>query len=333
MITRIDCTMAGRLALLSLMAAGGAGAQDSGRASANGYPAKPVRVIVPLAPGGGSDIVARIVAAELLNHWGQSVVVDNRPGGGSTVGTAIAAKAPADGYTLLVSSSSIAISPALYKNLDFDIQRDFSGITLIASQPSILAVHASVPAGSVRELVALAKAQPGKLTYASAGTGSATHLGAELLRHSAGIDLVHVPYKSAGQATSALLSGESQLLLTNMASVLPHMKSGRIKALGISAAKRSALAPTLPTVAEGGIAGFEYSTWYAMLAPAGTPKSIVNRIQTDLAALIRTAPTRDRFVALGMEVYGTTAAELEAYLHSEIAKWSKVIRAAGVRAE
>lgn len=325
--------MAGRLALLALMTANGAGAQDSGRAPVNGYPAKSVRIIVPLAPGGGSDIVARIVASELLNHWRQSVVVDNRPGGGSTVGTAIAAKAPADGYTLLVSSSSIAISPALYKSLDFDIRRDFSSITLITSQPSILAVHASVPVSTVKELVALAKAQPGKLAYASAGSGSATHLGAELFKYSTGIDLVHVPYKSAGQATSALLSGESQILLTNMASVLPHMQSGRIKALGISASTRSALAPTLPTVAESGIPGFEYSTWYAMLAPAGTPKAIVNRIQTDLAALIRTSQTRDRFVSLGMEAYGTTPAELDAYLDSEITKWGKVIRAAGVRLE
>lgn len=325
--------MAGRLALLAVIAASDAGARDSGRAAANDYPAKPVRIIVPLAPGGGSDIVARIVASELLNRWGQSVMVDNRPGGGSTVGTAIAAKAPADGYTLLVSSSSIAISPALYKNLDFDIRRDFAGITLISSQPSILAVHASVPASTVKELVALAKTQPGKMTYASAGSGSATHLGAELLKYTTGIDLVHVPYKSAGQATSALLSGESQILLTNMASVLPHMKSGRIKALGISASKRSALAPALPTVAESGIAGFEYSTWYAMLAPSGTPKFTVNRIQADLAALIKTSQMRDRFVALGMETYGTTPAELEAYLDREIAKWGKVIRAAGVRAE
>lgn len=325
--------MAGRLALLAVIAASDAGARDAGRAAANDYPAKPVRIIVPLAPGGGSDIVARIVASELLNRWGQSVMVDNRPGGGSTVGTAIAAKAPADGHTLLVSSSSIAISPALYKNLDFDIRRDFAGITLISSQPSILAVHASVPASTVKELVALAKTQPGKMTYASAGSGSATHLGAELLKYTTGIDLVHVPYKSAGQATSALLSGESQILLTNMASVLPHMKSGRIKALGISASKRSALAPALPTVAESGIAGFEYSTWYAMLAPSGTPKFTVNRIQADLAALIKTSQMRDRFVALGMETYGTTPAELEAYLDREIAKWGKVIRAAGVRAE
>ena len=174
------------------------------------FPTKPLRMVVPLAPGGGSDIVGRIVATALSDLWGQSVVIDNRPGAGSTVGTALVARAPADGYTVLVSSSSIAISPALYKNLDFDIKRDFACITLIASQPSLLAVHASVAANSVRELVALAKAQPGKLTYASAGTGSATHLGTELLKYNAGIDLLHIPYKSAGLATNALLSNEAQ---------------------------------------------------------------------------------------------------------------------------
>ncbi len=321
------------VSLLALNVPDSVAAQAAAQVSAKSYPAKPVRLIVPLAPGGGSDIVARIVGAELTGVWGQSVVVDNRPGAGSTVGTAIAARAAPDGYTLLVSSSSLAISPALYKKLDFDVRRDFSAITLIASQPSILAVHTSVQASTARELVALAKAQPGKLTYASAGTGSATHLGAELLKYAAGIDLVHVPYKSAGLATSALLSGETHLLLTNMASVLPHLNSGRIKALGISAAKRSPLAPTLPTVAESGIAGFEYSTWYAMLAPAGTPRPVVHRIQSDIAALLKTPPSRARFVSLGMEPHGATPAEMDAYLESEIAKWSNVIRAAGVRAD
>ena len=230
------------LALLALVSTNTVAAQGLPRASSGDYPTKPVRMIVPLAPGGGSDIVGRIIALELVNHWGQSVVVDNRPGAGSTVGTSIAAKAPADGYTLLVSSSSIAISPALYKNLDFDIKRDFAGVTLIASQPSILAVHSSVPVNSVKELIALARAHPGKLTYASAGPGSATHLGTELLKYTAGIDLLHVPYKSAGQATSALLSGETQILVTNMASVLPHVKSGRIKPPSHS----SALIPSSP---------------------------------------------------------------------------------------
>ena len=319
----------GALVLTSLGAAGPILAQ--GRAP--DYPTKPVRMIVPLAPGGGSDIVGRIVALALTDYWGQPVVVDNRPGAGSTVGTSIAARAPADGYTLLVSSSSIAISPALYKNLNFDIRRDFDEVTLIASQPSILAVHPSVPVRSVRELIVLARSQPGKLSFGSAGPGSATHLGTELLQHAAGISMLHVPYKSAGQATSALLSGEVQVLLTNMASTLPFIKSGKIKALGVSSLERSPLAPELPTVAEAGIPGFEYVTWYGMLVPEGTPKPVISRIQSDTAKVIANAQIKERFARQGLAVYGTSAADFAVYLNTEIEKWNKLVRVAGVRAE
>jgi tripartite-type tricarboxylate transporter receptor subunit TctC len=218
-----------------------------------GYPEKPVRMIVPLAPGGGSDIVGRIVAQALTDHWRKSVVVDNRPGAGSAVGTSIAAKAAPDGYTTLVSSSSVAITPALYRNLDFDVTRDFIAVTLLASQASVLVVHPSVKAGTVQELVALARSS--KLAYASAGIGSATHLGTELLLYTARSQMLHVPYKSAGLATSAVLAGEAQVLLTNMASVLPHVASGKLKAIGVSSAERSAVAPRLPTLAESGLPG------------------------------------------------------------------------------
>lgn len=304
----------------------------AGTIRATSYPAKSLRMVVPLAPGGGSDIVGRIVATALTDFWGQSVVVDNRPGAGSTVGTAIVAKAPPDGYTLLVSSSSIAISPALYRNLDFDIKRDFVPITLLASQPSLLAVHSSVAANSVRDLIALAKTKPGKLAYASAGSGSATHLGSELLKFSAGIDLLHIPYKSAGLATNALLSNEAQVLLTNMASVLPHVKSGRIKALGISSLKRSPLAPEIPAVAES-VPDFEYATWYGMLAPAGTANALVLKIQADTATVLKSPLLRERFAAQGLEIFGTTTAEFDHYLAAEIAKWDKVIKSARIRAE
>ena len=305
--------------------------QGNARADMGQYPSRPVRMIVPLAPGGGSDIVGRILALELAGLWGQSVVVDNRPGAGSTVGTAIAAKSPADGHTTLVSSSSIAISPALYQGLPFDVRRDFTGVTLIASQPSMLAVHSSVSAASLPELIALAKAQRGKLTYASAGPGSATHLGTELLKCAAGIEVLHVPYRSAGQATTALLTGEAQILLTNMASVLPHLKSGRIKALGVSSAKRSPLAPEVPTIAEAGVSGFEYMTWYGMLVPTGTPTLIVERIQADTARIIQAPSVRIRFSAQGLDVYGNSPSEFQAYLNAELAKWDRVIRATGVR--
>ena len=294
------------------------------------YPTKPVRMIVPLAPGGGSDIVGRVLAMALTEYWGQSVIVDNRPGAGSAVGTSIAAKAAPDGYTLLVSSSSIAISPALYKNLNFDIKRDFAGVTLIASQPSILAVHSSVPANSLKELIGFAKQQPEKLAYASAGPGSATHLGMELLKHSAGISVLHVPYKSAGLATSALLSGEVQILLTNMASVLPHVKSGKIRALGVSSLKRSPLAADVPTVSEAGVPGFEYATWYGMLVPAAAPRTRIGRLHADITKIIKVPQVQERFVSQGLEILGTTPAEFEAYLAAEVAKWEKVVRAAGI---
>ena len=321
------------LALATLLIANAVLARDGARNGISAYPAKPVRMIVPLAPGGGSDIVGRIVAQALDEHWGQPVVVDNRPGAGSTVGTAIAARAPADGYTLLVSSSSMAISPALYKNLSFDIKRDFDEVTLIASQPSILAVHPSVPVSSVRELIALAKSQPGKLSFASAGAGSATHLGTELLQHAAGISMLHVPYKSAGLATSALLSGEVQVLLTNMASTLPYVKSGKIKALGVSSLQRSPLAPALPTIAEAGVPGFEYATWYGMLVPDGTPKPLIARIQADTAKVISNAQVRERFAKLGLTAYGTSPADFQAYLGTEIAKWDRLVRIAKVQTQ
>ena len=308
-------------------------AQGIARAGVGQYPSKPVRIIVPLAPGGGSDIVARIIALELASFWGQSVVVDNRPGAGSTVGTAIAAKSPADGYTALVSSSSIAISPALYKELPFDIRRDFTAVTLIASQPSLLAVHPSVPAASLRELIALARAQHGKLTYASAGPGSATHLGTELLKYAAGIEVLHVPYRSAGQATTALLSGEAQILMTNMASLLPHLKSGRIKAIGVSSTGRSMLAPDVPTISEAGIPGFEYLTWYGMLVPAGTPGTIVVRVQADIAKIVQASQVRERFFNQGLDVFGSSPSEFQAYLDTELAKWDRVIRATGLRVD
>ncbi len=297
------------------------------------YPVKPVRIIVPLAPGGGSDIVGRIVGSALNDYWGKSVIIDNRPGAGSTVGTAIAANAPADGYTLLVSSSSIAISPALYKNLSFDVKRDFADVTLIASQPSILAIHSSVPATSLKELISYAKTHPDKLTYGSAGAGSATHLGSELLKYAGGIHAMHVPYKSAGQATTALLSGEVQMLMTNMASVLPFRDTGKIKLLGVSSLKRSSLAPDLPTLAEAGLPGFEYATWYGMMAPAAISPEIVRRLHNDTAKVINTPQMQSRFTAQGLETYVSEPAAFTAYMNSEIDKWAKVVRAADIKVD
>ena len=321
--------MRGKYLIVAAMLAAATGAT----AAAATFPARPVRMIVPLAPGGGSDIVARIAAAALGDAWGQSIVVDNRPGAGSVVGTAIAAKALPDGHTLLVSSSSLAISPALYKELPYDLRRDFAPVTLLASQPSALAVHVSVPAASARELIALAKAQPGRLAYGSAGPGSATHRGSELFRIAGGIELLHLPYKSAGLATNALLSGEAQVLLTNMASVLPHIKGGRLRVLGVTSLKRSPLAPDVPTVAESGLPKFEYLTWYGMVVPAGTPRPVVDVIARDTSRALRAPTFLDRFTQQGLDLLVTSPAEFGRFLDAELQRWDAVVRKAGIKAE
>jgi len=302
-------------------------------AQASVFPDKPVRMVIPLAPGGGSDIVGRIVAQGLSDHWGKPVVVDNRPGAGSIVGTSIVAKTPGDGYTLLVSSSSFAISPALYKNSGFDARRDFAGITLLASQPSLLAVHHSVPAKTLKELLALAQAKPGALSYGSAGTGSATHLGTELFLHTAKLKMQHIPYKSAGLATTAVLSGEVQLLLTNAASVLPHVAGGKLRTIGVTARERIAQAPEVPTLHESGLPGFEYTTWYGAWVPAATPRPLQATLHKSFQAALALPAVDGRLVKTGLQTYRMPQAEFAKYVETEMQRWQTVIAAAGIKAE
>jgi tripartite-type tricarboxylate transporter receptor subunit TctC len=297
------------------------------------FPNKPVRMVIPLAPGGGSDIVGRIVAQGLSDHWGKTVVVDNRPGAGSIVGTAIVAKTPGDGYTLLVSSSSFAISPSLYKNSGFDARKDFTGITMLASQPSLLAVNASVPAKSLSELLALAKAKPGALSYGSAGIGSATHLGTELFLHTAKLKMQRIPYKSAGLATTAVLSGEVQLLMTNAASLLPHIAAGKVRALGVSARERTAQAPDVPTLSEAGLPGFEYTTWYGAWVPSATPKPVVAKLHAALISGLKLPAVDGRLTKQGLQTYRMPQAEFAKYVDVEMARWKTVIESAGIKAE
>jgi tripartite-type tricarboxylate transporter receptor subunit TctC len=301
--------------------------------AAEDFPNKPVRMVIPLAPGGGSDIVGRIVAQGLTEHWGKTVVVDNRPGAGSIVGTSIVAKTPGDGYTLLVSSSSFAISPALYKNSGFDARKDFTGITMLASQPSLLAVNAGVSAKSLSELLALAKAKPGQLAYGSAGIGSATHLGTELFLHTAKLKMQHVPYKSAGLATTAVLSGEVQLLMTNAASLLPHIAAGKIRALGVSARERTAQAPDVPTLSEAGLQGFEYTTWYGAWVPAATPKPVVAKLHGGMISALKLPAVDGRLTKQGLQTYRMPQAEFTKYVDVEMARWKTVIESAGIKAE
>lgn len=295
------------------------------------FPSKPVRMVVPLAPGGGSDIVGRIVAQALSDQWDQQIVVDNRPGAGGTMGNDIVAKSVPDGYTVLVSSSTMAIGPALYKNLSSDILRDFAAVTLIAEQPSIIAVNPKVPAKSLPELIALFKKEPGKYAFGSAGNGTASHLANELFKLSAKVDALHVPYKSAGLASTGLLSGEIQFMVTNMATALPLVRAGRLNGVAVTSTKRVSAAAELPTASEAGLPGFEYTTWYGMLAPAGTHKAVVARIYGDLSGLVRQPRIQERFSAQGFEVRVTSPQDFSKYLSNEVARWQQVVNAAGIQ--
>ncbi len=300
-------------------------------AAAPDYPSKPVRVVVPLAPGGGSDIVARIAAQALSDAWGQTMVIDNRPGAGGTIGASIVAKAPADGYTALVSSSTMAIGPALFKKIDFDVLKDFSPVTLIADQPSIIAVNPKVSATNLAELIALFKKEPGKYAFGSAGNGTASHLANELFKMSAKVDTIHVPYKSAGLATTGLLSGEIQFMVTNMATALPQVRSGKLVGVAVTSTKRVDAAPSIPTASEAGLSGFSYTTWYGMLVPAATPRGIVDKLQGDLARQAREPRVAERFNTQGLTVHASRPAEFRAYLADEVARWQQVVNAAGIR--
>jgi tripartite-type tricarboxylate transporter receptor subunit TctC len=295
------------------------------------FPTKPVRMVVPLAPGGGSDIVGRIVAQALGEQWDQQVVVDNRPGAGGTMGNDIVAKSVPDGYTVLVSSSTMAIGPALYKNPSSDILRDFAAVTLIADQPSIIAVNTKVPAKSLPDLIALFKKEPGKYAFGSAGNGTASHLANELFKLSAKVDTLHVPYKSAGLASTGLLSGEIQFMVTNMATALPLVRAGRLNGVAVTSTKRAPAASDLPTASEAGMPGFEYTTWYGMLAPAGTPKPVVARIYNDLSGLMRQPRIQERFSAQGLELRATSPQDFSKYLAIEVARWQQVVTAAGIQ--
>lgn len=294
------------------------------------FPEKPVRMVVPLAPGGGSDIVGRIAAQALAEHWGQQVVVDNRPGAGGTIGNDIVAKSAPDGHTVLVSSSTMAIGPALYKNLSSDVLRDFAAVTLIADQPSIIAVNARVPAKTLSELIALFKKEPGKYAFGSAGNGTASHLANELFKLSAKVDTIHVPFKSAGLASTSLLSGEIHYMVTNMATALPLVRTGRLHGVAVTSPKRVAAASEMPTAAEAGLPGFEYTTWYGMLAPAATARPVITRIHGDLSMLMRQPRIKERFSAQGLEIRATSPQDFGRYLGEEVKRWQQVVNAAGI---
>ena len=295
------------------------------------YPERPLRLVVPFATGGTSDILARFVAPPLWNAIGQPVVVDNRPGAGSNVGNEIVAKAAPDGYTLIMATPALASNQALYGKLTYDPVASFSPITLVAEIPIALVVHPSMPTKSVRELITLAKAQPGKLNFGSSGNGGIGHLVGEMFKSATGVNMVHVPYKGNGPALVDLMSGVLNLTFTDIAGGMPYIKAGKMRPLAIASKRRSALLSDVPTMIEAGVPGFEATTWFAVFATGGTPQPIINRLNAEIVKSLNTVEIRERLMGLGCEVVGNKPEELAAFLKSEIAKWSKVVKESGAR--
>src|SRR5262245_27539848 len=294
------------------------------------YPARPVRMVIAFAPGGGTDIVGRTIALKLTELWPHPVVVDTRPGAGSTLRRDSVAKAVPDGYTIQIVSMSHALNVSLYKKLPYDPIRDFTAMGLVATAPNVLVVHPAVPAKSVKELISLAKAKPGQLNFSSSGNGGVSHLSAELFRSVAGIDIVHIPYKGAGPAMTALLGGEVQIMMATTPVASVQMKANRVRALAVSSAKRSPLAPGLPTIAEAGFPGFETDTWYGVLAPARVPAVVVQKVNQDIARVLESAEVRTMLEQQGAQPAGGTPQAFAAFIKTEIAKWAKVIKSARV---
>jgi tripartite-type tricarboxylate transporter receptor subunit TctC len=297
------------------------------------YPGKAVRLIVPYPPGGGTDTLARVLSLRLAEALGQQLVVDNRPGAGANIGVEIAAKAPNDGYTLLMAAISNAISASLYRKLNYDLVRDFAPITLLATTPHILVVHPSLPVKSVKGLIAFAKARPGQLAYSSSGSGTPSHLGGELFDSMAGVKLTHVPYKGGGPSVIALVGGEVSVGFATMPSVISHVRAGKLRGLAVTTTQRSPAMPDLSTVSEAGVPGYEMGSWYGLLAPAGTPKEIVVRLNAEMARILKLPDVKQRLDALGFEVLLSTPEEYGVFTKNEIEKWAKVVKASGARAD
>jgi tripartite-type tricarboxylate transporter receptor subunit TctC len=302
-------------------------------AAAQSYPVRPVRLIIPFPPGGSNDIVGRMIAAQLGDRLGQQVVVDNRGGAGGTIGTELAAKSQADGYTLLLISTAYAFNTSIYKKLPYDPAKSFVPVALLGSGPGVLVVNPALPVNSVAGLIAFAKERPGKLNNASAGVGSFQHLASELFRIQAGIEWLHVPYKGGGPAMMDLMGGQADASVGSLIQMLPHIRSGKLKALGTTGAKRSPVLPDVPTVAEAGVPGYEATNWWGFLAPAGTPPAIVERLHQEVAAVQASAETKRRFDTEGAEALQMSPAEFGAFIMAETAKWARVVKEAGISAE
>jgi tripartite-type tricarboxylate transporter receptor subunit TctC len=303
-------------------------------AFAQAYPNKPIRMIVPFPPGGTADILGRAIGQKLAENVGQQVIVENRAGANGNIGAQIVAKSPPDGYTLLMSpQSTLTNNPSLYSALPFDTIKDFAPITLVAETPHFIVVHPSVPAKTVGDLIALAKAKPGYLTFASAGSGSSLHLTGELFKSMAGIDIVHIPYKGAAPAVTDLLGGQISMMFDTGPSALPHVRSGKTRALAVTTANRSRLMPDLPTVVESGLPGYDVTTWFGLVAPSGTPREIVTKLNAEVVRILQTPEVKERLETQAADPVGNTPEEFAAIIKADIAKWGEVIKLSGVRIE
>ncbi|AGU47982.1 putative Bug-like extracytoplasmic solute binding receptor, TTT family [Variovorax paradoxus B4] len=302
-------------------------------AQAGDFPNKAIRIVVPFPPGGATDAAARLVAVKMGEHWGQPVVVDNRAGAGGNVGSDLVAKAPADGYTLVMGvTGSHAINTSLYSKMPYDPVADFVAISQVAVVPNVLVVHPSVPAKNLAELVALAKKEPGKLNYASLGNGTAAHLGMEMLKSEAGVDIAHVPYKGSAPAVSDLLAGQVQMMVDGLPSALPHVKAGKLRAIALTSLRRAPSLPDLPTIAET-YPGFYADAWSGLFAPRGTPQPVVDKLSAEVQRILKLPDVREKLTALGAEPVGSTQAEFAAHVKREIDKWAKVVKTSGAKVD
>ena len=305
----------------------------AGAVSAQTYPNKSLRLVVPFPPGAGTDMLARTIAAKLSDSMGQPVVVDNKPGAGATIGTDLVAKAAPDGYTLLLSTTSHAINPSVYTKLPYDTLKDFVTVTQVATVPTVLVVHPSVAANNIKELVAYAKANPGKLNMGSASSGTVFHLAGEYLKSQAGIDMVHVPFKGGGPAMTALLGGQVNVLFETTLTVQPQVKAGKLRALAVGSAKRASSMPDVPTVAELGFPGFSAENWYGVYAPAGTPRDVVMKLNAEIIKALNLPDVKERFASQGAELIGNTPEQHAAFLKTEMDKWEKIARLSNAKAD
>lgn len=318
--------------VISILVLGAVALATSGLAAADDYPTNPIRLVVPWPPGGGTDVFARLIGHQMSEDWKTSVVVDNRAGAAGNIGAEIVAKAPADGYTIMLATITIATAPSMYKSLGFDPIRDFAPITLVAGVPHVLVVNSALPVHDVQELIALAKREPGKLNYASAGVGSPFHLAAELFKLLSGTDIVHVPYQGGGPAVTAVLSNQVQLAFANMVAVLPQVRAGKLRALGVTSARRSPSAPDTPTLAESGLPGYDFTSWFGFFAPARTPKHVVMRLNHEIVATLKRGEIKNKLTVQGADIVGNSSEEFTRYVASETKKWARVIKQAGIKA-